>query len=80
MGVSGGSSIASWGEPIVEARIQIDSLLEGSPSLHTYPDSVLAKAYADGLREAAVETGLADLAESCPWTIEQVRSHEFMPD
>jgi hypothetical protein len=70
----------SWDEAIVEARIEIAGLLEESPSLHSYPASVLAKAYADGRSKAATESGLAELPENCPWTSDQVLSHEFMPD
>ena len=30
--------------------------------------------------KAELETGLADLPKTCPWTIDQVLSHNFMPD
>jgi hypothetical protein len=70
----------TWDESIVEARVQIAGLLEESPSLRSYPASVQAKAYADGRQIATMETGLGDLPETCPWTIEQLLSREFMPD
>ena len=66
----------SWRRSIIEARDQIANLVEESPSLV----SRLAKAYADGHRIAELETGLADLPKTCPWTIDQVLSHNFMPD
>ena len=70
----------SWRRSIIEARDQIANLVEESPSLGSYPASRLAKAYADGHRIAELETGLADLPKTCPWTIDQVLSHNFMPD
>ena len=70
----------SWRRSIIEARDQIANLVEESPSLGSYPVSRLAKAYADGYRIAELETGLADLPKTCPWTIDQVLSHNFMPD
>jgi hypothetical protein len=69
----------SWRRSIVEGRSQIVNLVEESPSLEPYPASRLVKAYADGHRIAVAETSLADLPETCPWTIDQVLDHKFWP-
>ena len=58
----------------------IADILEESPSLEPYPASVLARSYAAGRRMATAETGLVHLPNTCPWTIDEVLSHEFMPD
>ena len=70
----------SWRRSVIEARDQIANLVEEGPSLASYPASRLAKAYANGHHIAELETGLADLPKTCPWTIDQVLSHHFMPD
>ena len=69
----------SWRRSVIEARDQIANLVEEGPSLASYPASRLAKAYADGHRIAVAETSLADLPETCPWTIDQVLDHKFWP-
>jgi hypothetical protein len=70
----------SWRGSIVEARDRIARVVRNSPSLHSYPALVLAEAYAAGRRKAEAETELTDLPTECPWTIEQVRDHDFWPD
>jgi hypothetical protein len=70
----------SWRGSIVEARDRIARVVRNSPSLHSYPAVVLAEAYAAGRRKAEAETELTDLPTECPWTIEQVRDHDFWPD
>ena len=49
------------------------------PSLEPYPATVLSDAYRDGREKAEAETGLLDLPEACPWTIEQVLARNFWP-
>jgi len=56
----------------VEARNRIDLIIDDSPSLRSYPERALMKAYAAGRRVVEAETGLTDLPTDCPWTIEQV--------
>jgi len=69
----------SWRSSVVGARDRIAKLIKDSPSLATYPASVLAEAYPPGRRKAEAETGLSDLPASCPWPIEAVLDHEFWP-
>jgi len=69
----------SWRGSIGEARDQIEDLLEENPSLRTYPEECLPKAYASARRKALDETGLLDPAEACPWTIDEILSSDFLP-
>lgn len=71
---------SSWRGSVVEARLQIAELIEESPSLAPYPATQLTKAYTRGRRIAEAETGIFDLPETCPWTIEQLLSHAFWPN
>ena len=50
------------------------------PSLAPYPAQVLADGYLQGRTVAKEEIGVANLPESCPWTIEQVLDRDFWPD
>ena len=70
----------SWRGSILAVRNRIARLLQRMPSLQTYPAAVVADAFRDGRAKAAAETGLEDLPESCPWTIEQVLDRDFWPD
>lgn len=69
----------SWRASIFEARNKIRDLIEESPSLKGYPASRLDGSYADGRELAALETEIADLPATCPWTIDQVRDPGFWP-
>jgi len=69
----------SWRASILEARDGIADLLEDNPSLHEHPGQQLAKAYKTARRRALDETGLLNLPEACPWTIEQVLDLNFFP-
>jgi hypothetical protein len=71
----------SWKISVTNARIAIDRLIEDSPSLRNAPQIGLEKAYADAKRFASQETGLAQTAfpASCPYPIEQVLAHDWLP-
>ena len=69
----------SWRGSIREGRRQIADLIEESPTLAPYPATKLADAYGRGREDAEAETGLLDLPEACPWTIEQVLDRSFWP-
>ena len=72
----------SWRASIREARDKIADLIEESPSLAHYPAAHLAGphgAYARGRAKAGDETGITELPDVCPWTIEQMLDHGFWP-
>ena len=61
----------SWRATIAVQREDIEALLEDSPSLRrTLPD-VLPRAYRSAREHALNETGLLDLPEASPFTLEQ---------
>ncbi len=54
--------------------------MQENPSLRrTLPD-VLPRAYRNGCVEALKETGIDSMPDTCPWTIEQVMSPDFLSD
>ena len=62
---------------IHEARDRIADLIEESPSLAAYPGAQLSDSYERGRKLALIETEIAGLPASCPWTIEQVLDPDF---
>jgi len=68
-----------WRSSIVEARTRLNDLLDESPSLKNYPQECLEKAFTAAARRAQLETGLLQMPEDCPWTIEQVLDDDFLP-
>jgi ribosomal protein L29 len=73
---------SSWHRTIRDQRKQIAEILEESPSLRSYPASVLAGAYLSATLEASEETGLAIgiFPNECPFTIDQALDAEFFPE
>ncbi|WP_227440465.1 DUF29 domain-containing protein [Methylobacterium sp. W2] len=70
-----------WRASIVEQRLQIDGLLDVSPSLKAWPEVVLAKAYRLACVRAAAETGLSErgFPETCPYSLQQIMDDGFYP-
>jgi hypothetical protein len=71
----------SWGATIRDQRTAISDLIEDSPSLRSYPASVLGKRYGRAREKASEETTiyLHLFPESCPYTVEQVLDPTFLP-
>lgn len=65
----------SWRATIEVQRQELAELLE-SGTLRNHADEVLAKAYANGVRQAAAETGLDATAfpAECPYMVKQLMS------
>ena len=70
----------NWRSSVENGRDAIADLIAESPSLGSYPAPQLDRAYTLGRKDAAKETGIADLPETCPWTIGQVLDPDFWPD
>ncbi|NEU12853.1 DUF29 domain-containing protein [Methylobacterium sp. BTF04] len=70
-----------WRSSIVEQRLQIEGLLDLSPSLTAWPETALDKAYRIARTRAAEETGVDErsLPEACPYSLEQIMDHRFYP-
>jgi Domain of unknown function DUF29 len=72
----------SWSATIDEQRLQIESILDESPSLRPMMAAMLAAAYEIARSRAIGETGLADEAfpKECPFTLDEVLSRAFLPE
>ncbi len=69
-----------WSSTIRTQRDDLGEVLNDNPSLRSELQAFLPKAYARSRENALDETGLYRLPETCPWTIEQVMSPDFLPD
>lgn len=65
----------SWRVPIEVQRQELADLLENG-SLRNHAEQVLARAYANAVRQAVAETGLAGstFPADCPYTLDEVLS------
>lgn len=72
----------SWQQSIDDARLQIELILEDSPSLRNFLPEAFAWAYPRARKASANETclPLATFPEACPWSLEQVLDEDFFPD
>jgi Domain of unknown function DUF29 len=72
----------SWRGSIVSARVEIEWLLEHSPSLKAEIRSLTQSEYARAVRQASAETGLPkqSFPGNCPYTLQQIMDEEFLPD
>jgi hypothetical protein len=77
-----GARSRSWSATIDEQRLQIEGVLNESPSLRTMAAPIMAEAYSMAQARAIAETGLADelFPESCPFSPEEVLSRAFFPE
>jgi hypothetical protein len=71
----------SWSSSIVNARLEIEELIEESPSLRRAPEEDLPKAYAYARKLAAKQTALplSAFPADCPYTISQVLDEDWLP-
>ncbi|HJU10632.1 MAG TPA: DUF29 family protein, partial [Candidatus Binataceae bacterium] len=69
----------------MNARDEIDEILDRSPSLKSYLEEAPRMAYPRARRTAGAQMGWTEdqwerrLPHKCPWTIEQIRT-DFWPD
>ncbi len=70
----------SWSTTILRQRNELAAVLDDSPSLRAALPAVLPGAFRLGHGWAIQETGLLELPETCPWSIEQVMSDQFLPE
>jgi hypothetical protein len=72
----------SWWQSIAQARVEIELILEDSPSLRPFLPDALAWAYPRARRLAALETGLplATFPEACPWPVDRVLDEDFFSE
>ncbi len=73
---------SGWRGSITEQRLQIQDLLQFSPSLKPFLAEAVAAAYSDGVKLAAKETGLPRpvFPDACPYVIERILDDDFFPE
>jgi Domain of unknown function DUF29 len=67
---------------IDEQRLQIEGVLDESPSLRPMAAAMIPEAYSIARARAIAETGLSDetFPPACPFTPEEVLSQTFLPE
>jgi len=71
----------SWRGSIQEQRLQLNGLLEDSPSLHQQFIESLEKAYPQAVKLAPKETELSTtkFPNECPYELAQLLDEDFLP-
>lgn len=71
----------SWRATLASQRKELRRELTDSPSLRSYPATVLSDLYETARLDASGETGLPleTFPAECPFTIEQILDPEFLP-
>ena len=72
----------SWLLTIKGQRMNLEEVINDNPGLKSQLFDLLAHAYSLAKIEAAKQTRLDDglFADSCPWSLEQLRDTAFFPD
>lgn len=67
-------SSKSWNDSIVNARIQIEGIIEYNPSLKNYPETIIDKSYKKARRYASKQTKieLRKFELDCPWKLSEI--------
>jgi hypothetical protein len=72
---------SAWLGTIGEQRSRIATVIDDSPSLRSFPHSVLDRCYVEARSRAAIETRLSerDFPERCPFPLEDVFNLGWLP-
>lgn len=78
----GSHRTGSWHLSIRDARRQIERILRDSPSLQSYMAEIFVHCYDAARGDATAETNMPVevFPAHCPYTLEQVRDAEFLPN
>ena len=70
-----------WRATIAEQRQRIAAVIDDSPSLQPFPESIFDRCYTDARLQAALETGLPETAfpERCPFSVQDVLDPGWLP-
>ncbi|MFN8720215.1 MAG: DUF29 domain-containing protein [Rhodospirillales bacterium] len=73
-----------WASEVVHQRARLERRLKKNPALRSRLPDVVDGAYQDGRRLAAFGLArdglsLADLPETCPYTLDQIRAFDWFP-
>jgi hypothetical protein len=69
----------SWQLTIKEQRLRLEKLLKENPSLNSYLADSLEKNYQLAIISAERETGLSSFPETCPYSLTEIFTPEFLP-
>jgi len=77
-----GRRTRSWTDTIRRERRNIREDEKDSPKLRAVADEIMAEAFEIAREEASEETELSldTFPVACPWTLDQVRDPDFLPD
>jgi hypothetical protein len=72
----------SWEGSIIEHRRRVKKLLNESPSLKPYLESIFVESYTEAVKQAKAETRLPldTFPIECPFTLVNVIDDEFLPE
>jgi hypothetical protein len=72
----------SWSATVKEQRKMLAIHLEDNPSLKIQLEETARRAYEIAVLSVERETGLEEKSfpSDCPFTLDQLRDHQFMPD
>jgi hypothetical protein len=76
-----GARTNSWRASLLVNRDAIAALIEDSPSLGSFPVTVVPRAFRVARLEASAETNIpeSDFPETCPYGVDQILDPEFLP-
>jgi len=72
---------ANWNEIIKNQRISVLKHLQRTPSLELMLSDIewQEDIWSDAVARASEETGLSDFPKTCPWTMQQILSQDWLP-
>ncbi|MEA5617806.1 DUF29 domain-containing protein [Cronbergia sp. UHCC 0137] len=70
----------SWQLTIKEQRLRLEKILQKNPSLETNLTESIEDIYPFATISAEKETGLSLFPETCPYSLTEILSLEFLPD
>jgi hypothetical protein len=77
-----GARCGNWRSAILQQRFEIEHIIEDSPSLREFATACLAETYSDARQRVIEAMGLLQpgFPTDCPFTLDQVLSHSFVPE
>lgn len=77
-----GVRCGNWRSAILQQRFEIEQIVDDSPSLREFATERLGETYSDARERVVEELGLLqpDFPADCPFTLDQVLSHSFVPE
>lgn len=69
----------SWQLTIKEQRLRLEKLLQKNPTLQSNFTEAIEEVYPLAIISAERETGLSSFPETCPYSLTEILSPEFLP-